>query len=119
MSNLESDFETEVRKTIKEATAKIDACLNRAYEALEEAEAISEEFGVPFYSSISPLGQDYRPASFLEKWKVDEDDCYHYSNGFYAKNKKKNDSEKNIWDILNEEKIDFPEYEGWQHSAVC
>ncbi len=73
---------------------EIDQKIVIAQEALNEAESISEKYGVPFYSNVSPLGQDYRPASFDEKWNSPIDEIDEYD-------------------------LDLPEYEGWQHSMVC
>lgn len=89
-----SKLEEEFKKTQELAEQEIDAALSKAHTALKEAMAISEKYGVPFYASISPLGQGYRPSSFEEKWGE-------------------------ILDELREYDICLPEYEGWQHSAVC
>ncbi len=107
MTNLESDFKEELKKAIKEATAKINIKLVEANKLLMEAETISEEYGIPFHSSISPISQDYKPYSFNNKW---ED--YRWRN--YAKNPK-----LNIYDLLLEENIELPDSEGWEYSRIC
>jgi hypothetical protein len=75
----------------------IEKKIAKAHKALDEALDIAEEYGVPFYSSISPLSQNYTPDSFYEKFGPIEDIAgeisgYENSPG---------------------------EYGGWQHSAVC
>lgn len=90
-----SKLEEEFKKTQELAEQEIFVALSKVHTALTEAIEISEKYGIPFYASICPLDQGYRPSSFEEKWG----------------------------EILNElsEDNDFylPEYEGWQHSAVC
>ncbi len=92
------DLEEQFKKAIDESTDKIYEQISIAEEAIEKACKISEEYGIPFYANVSPLGQVYRPDSFDKKWGKlldDEDTIYEYlENG-------------------------IGEYEGWQHSSVC
>ncbi len=92
-SELEEEFKVALKKTMKEINAKIE----EAHTALDKACEISEKHGVPFYSSISPLGQQYRPTSFSEKF---------------------GEIENLIEEITNYD-VFVGEHEGWQHSAVC
>ena len=91
MSDLEKKFKTAQNKANKE----IDKQMTIALEAVQKACEISEQYGVPFYASVSPLGQSYKPDSFFEKWgELD-----------------------NVEELLDEGYVS--EYEGWEHSAVC
>lgn len=88
-----SPIERKFLETKKEVQEKISLKLGEAHDALAEAEKLSEEFGIPFDSSISPLCQMFRPKSFDEKWSE-----------------------------LSEEFIkglELSEYSDWQYSAVC
>jgi hypothetical protein len=101
-SNLESEFKEELRQAVQEATKKIDEALERANAALSEAEQISEQYGIPFRSSISPIRQSYLPMSYHDKW-----------------GRRVSNIDVDISDVLWDEGIHIPHYEGWQHSAVC
>lgn len=97
MSNIEKQFEEAVRIARK----KIDKHLQKAMDELKEAEKISEEMGIPFFSQLSPIAQSFTPESFADKWA----------------------------DKLGFDRIDWAseiiganiedEYPGWQHSDVC
>jgi len=76
--------------------AKIQAHVEEAYKALEKAVALADKHGIPFYSSVSFLGQNYTPP-VLEKFsELDQETI------------------DNITGTYNEY-----ESEGWQHSDVC
>lgn len=92
LTDLEQKFLTCVEKT----QAKIDKLLEEAEKALDKAVKLSEKTGVPFYASVSGLGQHYKPNSFEDIWGSD-----------------------NIDFEKLEGEICIPEYEGWEHSAVC
>lgn len=91
-----SPLEAEFQKAANEALALIDEQIEIAEKAIAQAVKISEQYGVPFYSGITPLGMGYRPITYDEKFgELD-------SNRLYA--------------LAH---TDLPEYEGWQHSDVC
>jgi hypothetical protein len=92
-----SQLEEEFKAALKIAKDKINAKLAEAMDALVEAENISEEYGIPFHSNISPLSQTYTPASYKKKFGDIPDIVDELSN----------------WDNAP------GEYEGWEHSAVC
>lgn len=94
----DSEVEREFRLVNLEAQKKIEEKLAKAMEALNEAEEIAEEYGVPFDSSISPLSQSYFPTTTREKFPHVDDEFINNVSGAY-----------------------HSEYggEGWQHSAVC
>lgn len=89
--SLEDDF----KKAVEDNVILIEAKLSQASALLDEAIAISEEHGIPFYASVSELGQQYTPASFKKLWgKVDDK-------------------------VLEDLDVYPGEYDGWTHSAVC
>lgn len=90
--SLEDDF----KKALEDNVILINAKLSQASALLDEALTISEEHGIPFYSSISHLGQQYTPASFKKLWGELDDQ------------------------VLENNDIYIDEYaNGWAHSAVC
>ncbi|HVI42688.1 MAG TPA: hypothetical protein VM577_18745 [Anaerovoracaceae bacterium] len=91
-------LEAKFKKAYDKAVAKIEEQIEIASEAISKAEEISEKYGIPFHSSITPLSQSYRPASFSEKWAGLED---------------------SLDDLTDGELYGVPDYEGWEHSAVC
>lgn len=95
---MSKELEDKFKEAVTLATEEINKQLDIAKKAIAEAEKISEEYGVPFSTYVSPLGQSYRPNSFDDKWGDLE----------------------NADDIIEDMTGDFlPEYEGWEHSAVC
>jgi phytoene dehydrogenase-like protein len=92
----DTEMERSFRLIAEEAQEKIDEKLSEASRLLDEAESISEQYGVPFSSGISPLSQSYFPNSFKKKFP----DLDMSTAGEIA------DA--------------HGEYDcGWQHSAVC
>jgi hypothetical protein len=86
----------EFKKACEKALPKIEAQIAIARKAIAKAEKISEKYGVPFSSDITPLSMSYTPASLDEEIRnLDSDVLYDL-----------------IGDYINE-------YEGWEHSAVC
>jgi hypothetical protein len=77
---------------------KIQKKIDAASKLLDEATTIAEENGVPFYSSISPLGQSYMPGDLGKFSELDQDRI------------------EEIAGVCGEYLFD---YNGWQHSAVC
>ncbi len=90
LTELEQKY-LDARKLFKE---EIKKHLEDASNALSEAEKLSEQYGVPFHSYISFLGQEYTPMSMEKIWGKD-----------YQETLKEVDS--------------FQDYSGWEHSAVC
>lgn len=94
----DSEHERQFRMVALVAKEKIEAKLAEASKALDEAEEIAEEYGVPFHSGISPLSQSYFPTTTSEKFPdVDSDFINEISDAYHS---------------------DYGG-EGWQHSAVC
>ena len=97
--NLEdNDMEREFRKAALKAEGQIQKLLDKAARAISEAEELSEQYGVPFSSSVSPIGQSYYPTT-TESIFPDLDRDF-------------------IDDITGAYHSDYGE-EGWQHSDVC
>lgn len=92
-------LEQEFTDVVNKHRSEIEDQLKIASKAIAKAEKLSEKYGIPFYSNVSPLGQNYTPASFDEKFgELDHDMVYEiadiYPGGEYHT-------------------------EGWEHSAVC
>jgi hypothetical protein len=104
----ESILVKEFREYVNGARQLIEEKLKIAREALNQAEEISEKFGVPFYSDISFISQDYYPQTYTsilsKKGELVQEN-----------------NEEEYDDILSELGIYFSDYTntGWQHSAVC
>lgn len=94
-----NDLEKEFRETVVEISNQIRAKVREASKALDEAVALSEEHGVPFYSTVSPLSQTYSPTSVVDKWPgLDSETIEDISGGWTR---------------------EYGFGAGWQHSAVC
>jgi len=91
----DSKIERTFRLAVSDAHKRIDEKLAVARAALREAEKISEETGIPFSASISPLSQSYIPQSLEQKFP---------------------DLDPEFVSDLTQA---WGEYGGWQHSAVC
>lgn len=91
----DSEVERAFRLAVDDAHRRIDEKMAIARAALNEAVKISEETGIPFSASVSPLSQSYIPDSLSEKFPDVDRDFYSEMTGASG------------------------EYEGWQHSAVC
>lgn len=94
----DTDAERQFRAVALEAGNLINEKLAIASKAIDEAEVIAEQYGVPFSAGVSPLGQSYFPASTGDKFPDVDSDFINDITGAY-----------------------HSEYggEGWQHSAVC
>lgn len=91
----DDELEREYRVTYLQANYQIQEKLSQASKFLVEAQQISEETGVAFDSSLSPITQTYRPISQEEKWKgLDQ---------------------KFVADVTGAHN----EWAGWEHSQVC
>jgi cell division protein FtsI/penicillin-binding protein 2 len=62
--NLEDEFKVVCNSHMAEIEAKLDI----AQAALQEAIDLSDKYGIPFYSNVSQLGQPYTPPSFYQKF---------------------------------------------------
>ena len=91
----DSEMERQFRLAVSDAQSRIDAEMDKAWAAIRAAVAISEETGIPFSASVSPLSQSYIPDSLSSKFPGVDREFYSEIAGAYG------------------------EYEGWQHSAVC
>jgi hypothetical protein len=88
-------LERQFRLMAASVTEQIETELAVASAALDRAVALSEKHGVPFYASVSPLGQAYRPGGTDPAF---EDIDSEFIRSVISVN---------------------AEYEGWQHSDVC
>lgn len=93
-----TDLEEKFKKAYAKASEKIDEQIEIAQKAISKAEEISEKYGIPFHSQITPLSMTYRPESFSDKWGELVDSLDELTDG---------------------EMYGVPDYEGWEHSAVC
>ncbi len=64
----DTPLEREFRIKAAVVQAQIDEKMKVILKALDEAQAISDETGIPFVSEVSRLGQFYRCPSFKDKW---------------------------------------------------
>lgn len=92
-------IEKEFEDLVNAHKAEIQAKVTEASKVLDEAVALSEKYGIPFYAQVSFLSQSYTPDSYYEKFgDLDKDtvndltDCY--PGGEWGGS-------------------------GWEHSAVC
>lgn len=98
---MQETLEEEFKRVCAEVGPKIKEALKRAGEALNEAEKLSTESGIPFISGISAVGQSFGPTS-AAKWRSIQD-------------------ENLIESVLAEATGAYRlgEGYGWEHSAVC
>lgn|SRR5512147_2148002 len=91
-----SELEAEFKAHWEKYEARIQKHVAEAEKALQKAVDLADEQGIPFYSSVSFLGQNYTP-SVLEKFSELDQEVIDDITGTYN------------------------EYggEGWQHSDVC
>jgi hypothetical protein len=93
-----SELEKEFKDLVDEKQVLIFAKLEQASQLLSEAVSISEEFGIPFNANISAIRQSYFPVSFDKKFgKLDQEFAFETADAY----------------------SEYPQYGGWQHSAVC
>jgi hypothetical protein len=91
----DTELEQEFKKACEKALPKIEEQIEIARKAIAKAEKISEKYGVPFESDITPLSMAYTPCSFYERFrKLDSETIYDFAGAYPD------------------------EYEGWEHSAV-
>ena len=65
-------LDVKFKNSIKESNAKIKLHLDICKKELKKAIKISEQYGIPFESPISPLEQIYYPKSFHKKWNIEK-----------------------------------------------
>jgi len=92
---LEAEFEALVDSHMQEIEVQLEA----ASKAMSKAEELSEKYGLPFSSGVSPLSQSYTPGSYHAKFSD-------LSRGFVA-------------DLTGAYPGGEYDNEGWEHSAVC
>ncbi len=111
MSKNESKLEKEYKALVEKHQKQIDEHLNAAQKELNKAVKLSEETGIAFSSSISPLSQGYTPANFRETIEK------HFAS---VENEEEREEliEKYAEDF-DEGRTDYDSGDGWQHSAVC
>lgn len=94
----DTEMERQFRNAATVANKLIREKLTTASQALDEAQKIADQYGVPFNSYISPLSQSYYPYTTHELYGDLDRDFVNDVTGAY-----------------------HSEYgeEGWQYSAVC
>ena len=94
----ENELELLFKAEAKKAKDEIKNLLTIATSAIKKAEKISEKYGVPFHSYVSPIGQSYFPKTMEAKF-----------TGL---------DKQFICDLTGAYHSEFGT-EGWQHSDVC
>jgi hypothetical protein len=93
-----TELEKEFSDLVKVAKDQIEAKLKEARYAIQEAQNISERYGVPFYANVSPLSQSYFPKTYYAKFSELDSDFVVDLTDAYDK---------------------WGETYGWMHSSVC
>lgn len=93
-----SELEKQFIEAQKEAVEKINEQLNVASRALAKAEKISEKYGIPFSSGVSPVGNTYTPEAFEKKF---------------------GDLDRDFIGEITDWSSCPGEYSGWEYSAAC
>lgn len=95
----EDELEAEFKKVAEAHMDEIEDQLEIAAKAIAKAQEISEEHGLPFYASVSPLSQTFTPGSFYANYsELSRDFVYNLTEAFPGGEY---------------------EQEGWEHSQVC
>lgn len=90
------EIDAEFEAYCDKALTKIGAQIDIATKAIDKAVKLSEKYGVPFESNITPLSMSYTPANIDERFQeLDSEQVYNLVGAY-----------------LNE-------YEGWEHSSIC
>lgn len=92
---LENEFKSVVEAHMKEIKDQLDI----ARAAIRKACEISEEHGIPFSASVSPLSQSYHPVTFHKKFHGLDQETVSNITGAWTQY--------------------FNDGAGWEHSAVC
>lgn len=103
-----SELEQKFKAALDEGGKKIQEQLSIAMKAIDKAEKISEEYGIPFGANCSPLGQQYFPESYDKKW-----------GKLNVENNSSSDEDEET--LLSKFGFYRDSYggAGWEHSAVC
>lgn len=91
---LMSDLEIEFRDKFDDVSSRIRSHVDEALKHLNAAEKISKKEGVPFYSPISGISQQFSPSS-AKKFAEIEELCEDF------------------------EELECDNFCGWEHSAIC
>jgi hypothetical protein len=95
----ESQLEKEFEKLIDTVGEQIAAHVATAVQSLKAATDLADQYGIPFFTNVSELGQPYIPDSFRNKW------------GTLDKEFVANLTEVGSYELNSSY--------GWQHSQVC
>lgn len=84
-----TELEKEFRAMVAEVRGEIERKLEHAYELIRQAEKISDTYGLPFDSKVSPLWQSYTPQTYFDKYgaldaEVAEEVCNVTPGGEYG-----------------------------------
>jgi len=90
-------LEDKFTKLVEDHRQEIDDKIKEACAVLDEAVKLSEQYGIPFYSSISFLSQSYFPKSYEAEFGT-------LDHNF-------------VCDLTNSYPSGYGP--GWEHSAVC
>lgn len=125
MNKIHSDFQ----KLIDQYTNEKSKAENKAHKYIELARSnlnkaieLSEQYGIPLYCSISPLGNTYYPQNnpWVDKFeKVGEKAKSIIDSDDDKISQQMRESAENFLSFMdNEQYYEWDTY-GWQHSAVC
>ncbi len=106
-------IEKEFKAVYADALIRLNAKNAEAIRVISELEAICEETGIPYYASVSPLGQTYQPNNFQDKWGKLNDETVDVVSKCDGRTYK-----ETLWEKLTGGESQG-EYEGWQHSSIC
>jgi len=95
----EDELEAEFKAVVEAHMEEIEEQVEIAAQAIKKAEELSEKYGLPFRSSITPLSQSYHPASYSEKFSGLDYEFVANVTGAYS--------------------VYHNDGDGWEHSAVC
>ena len=96
-----AELELEFKALVESVGEEIEAKLKQAKALVREAEKLSDKYGIPFFSSVSILGENYIPESFQQKFRALKPEDVADITGVPA------------------EEIAQSYSTGWNHSAVC
>lgn len=110
-----------IKNVKEEVYGLIQEKLDLSQKYLSEAQEISEKYGIPFYSEISPLPQTYVPESFEEVFEALCEQIKIESKDFIASY---SHIENKATDLLSGEVginfyNDYYGGAGWERSAIC
>lgn len=100
--SLSEDF----KKVVEEQMPEIESLVMQSRVKLNEAIALANKYGIPFYANPSGVGQMYRPKSFDAIKAGIREECEALDLDEY-----------DVFDELLPDGIG--QYQGWQASAIC